>query len=657
MKKIILLLLFWVLKYALIFSQTVTFTPSNASISNPERGFYHQIETAQQATNFTPLSVSSMAALRTGHTVNGTTVMLPVTLVFRLYYINDFINSDFTTAYLDNIRTDMTAARNAGVKLILRFAYSNQNTISPFNASKTQILRHISQLRTIFQNDNDVIATVQMGFLGSWGENFTTTGFGIPALTSTNWQDRKDVFDALLAAVPSNRAVQVRSPNMKQKFVDGITAPITSTAQNARIGHHNDCLLADYTDVGTFNNYSTDTPDTTTFKVYLQVDAARDVVVGGETCGGSYANAKCVSAGGQAENELSRFHYSFINADWSPAVLGNWTACLDDISKRLGYRFVLQTATYPTFATNNSTINIQFGVKNEGYAVPFNPRKAEFILQNTTTTTKYYAAIASNPKQWQVGATTSINETFCLNTVPNGTYDLFLNLPDLATTLRTNPNYSIQCANTSVWQPSTGYNKFSLATSQQIVVSGSGSSCATNLTKFLINSVLPLELIHFNGQLKDKKIGLNWTTANEKKVNKFDIERSIDGTNFIKIGELNAQNAAFNYLFFDEAPPQYKLLYYRLKMADLDGTTTFSKIISVDNLLINKDFKVFPNPVSNELIVENAKGKTIDIYDFLGRIIYTTINFENKNILELNELIHGIYFLKSGDKIVRFIKQ
>jgi Domain of unknown function (DUF4832)/Domain of unknown function (DUF4874)/Secretion system C-terminal sorting domain len=657
MKKTILLLSFLLLKSALVFSQTVTFTASNASIPNPERGFYHQIETAQQVANFSVLDITDMAALRSGHTVNGTTAMPPVTLVLRLYYIKDFINADFTTVYLDNIRADMTAARSAGVKLILRFAYSNQNTTSPFNASKAQILRHISQLRTIFQNYNDVIATVQMGFLGSWGENFTTTGFGIPALNATNWQDRKDVFDALLAAVPSDRTVQVRSPNMKQKFVDGIAAPITSTAQNARIGHHNDCLLADYTDVGTFNNYSTDTPDTTTFKAYLQVDAARDVVIGGETCGGTYANAKCLSAGGQAENELRRFHYSFINADWSPAVLGNWATCLDDISKRLGYRFVLQTATYPTSATNNSAINIQFGVKNDGYAVPYNPRKAEFVLQNTTTNTRYYAAIASNPQQWQVNATTPVNESFCLNTVPNGTYDLFLNLPDLATTLNTNPNYSIQCANTSVWQPTTGYNKFSLATSQRIVVSGSGSGCASNLTKFLTTSVLPLELIHFNGQLKDKKIELNWTTANEINAHKFEIERSINGEDFMKIGELNAQNKAFNYLFSDNETPQYKALYYRLKMVDLDGTATVSKIISVDNLLINKDLIVFPNPATNEFFVENAEGKTIDIYDFLGRIIYSKINEQKGNIIQLNGLINGVYFLKSGDKIAKFIRK
>jgi hypothetical protein len=656
MKKAILLLSFLFLKSVLVFSQTVTFSASNASIPNPERGFYHQIETSQQAASFSVLDANDMAALRSGHTVNGTTSMPPVTLVLRLYYINDFINSDFTTVYLDNIRADMAAARSAGVKLILRFAYANQNTTSPFNASKAQILRHISQLRTIFQNYNDVIATIQMGFLGSWGENFTTTGFGIPPLNSTNWQDRKAVFDALLSAVPADRTVQVRSPNMKQKFVDGIAAPTTSVAQNARIGHHNDCLLADYTDVGTFNNYSTDTPDTTTFKAYLQVDAARDVAVGGETCGGTYANAKCLSAGGQAENELRRFHYSFLNADWSPAVLGNWTPCLDDISKRLGYRFVLQTATYPTTATNNSPINIQFGVKNDGYAVPFNPRKAEFVLQNTTTNTRYYAAIASNSQQWQVNATTTVNESFCLNTVPNGTYDLFLNLPDLATALRTNPNYSIQCANTNVWQPTTGYNKFSLATSQRIVVSGSGSGCASNLTKFLTTSVLPIELINFNGQLIDNKIELNWTTANEINAHKFEIERSIDGNNFIKISELNAQNKAFNYYFLDEAPPQYKVLYYRLKMVDLDGTTTFSKIISVDNVLISKDLKVFPNPVSNELIVENAEGKTIDIYSVLGQLIYSTINNQKGNRIQLNGLVNGVYFFKSGDKIVRVIK-
>ncbi len=656
MKKIILFLIHLIAIPTIIFCQTVTFTQLTTPIPNPEKGFYTQMETAQQVANFSALDVNEMMALRAGHTVNGTSFMPPVTLVLRLYYINDFKTSDFTTAYLTNIRNDMTAARSAGVKLILRFAYSNQNTTAPFNASKAQILTHINQLKPIFQENKDVIATVQMGFIGAWGENFTTTGFGIPSLNATNWQDRKDVFDALLAAVPADRMVQVRSPNMKQKFVDGIAAPITSTAQNARIGHHNDCLLANYTDVGTYNNYSTDTPDTTTFKAYLQVDAARDVVVGGETCSnGTYINGKCVSAGGQTENELKRFHYSFINADWSPYDLVNWTSCLDDIAKRLGYRFVLENATYPTSAINNSAINIQFLVRNDGFAVPYNPRKAEFILKNTATSTPYYAKINANPNQWQVSTTTTVNESFCLNTVPNGTYDLYLNLPDLSPLLNTNPNYSIQLANTNVWESTTGYNKLSLNTNQRIVISGSGGTCAANLTKFLTNSVIPLELIGFYAQNKDKLIELNWITANENNVNKFEIERSIDGMNFTKIGELKAKNKAFNYLFLDEGTPQYnqsKILYYRLKIIDFDEKTTFSKVISVEMKELNT-LKIYPNPASNTLFIDNAKGKTIDIINVLGQIIYSQLNTQTINISELKQ---GIYFIKSGNNCVRFIK-
>lgn len=204
-----------------------------------------------------------------------------------------------------------------------------------------------------------------------------------------------------------------------------------------------------------------------------------------------------------------------------------------------------------------------FSVRNDGFATPYNQRKVEFILRNSTTNDRYYALVNADPRQWQVDATTTVNESFCLNSVPNGTYDVLLNLPDASPTIYTNPNYAIQLANTSVWESTTGYNKLSLNSNQRIVVSGSGGTCAANLTKFnSYSAVLPIELINFNAQNKDKLIQLNWTTINEDKINKFEIEQSIDGINFIKIGELKAHNKPSNYIFTDNTPLSIKRLIH-----------------------------------------------------------------------------------------------
>ena len=66
--------------------------------------------------------------------------------------------------------------REAGVKAIIRFAY-NQGPYpdSEPDASKAQILRHIEQLAPLLQNNADVIAWLEAGFIGAWGEWHTST--------------------------------------------------------------------------------------------------------------------------------------------------------------------------------------------------------------------------------------------------------------------------------------------------------------------------------------------------------------------------------------------------------------------------------------------------------------------------------------------------
>jgi len=46
--------------------------------------------------------------------------------------------------------------------------------------------------------------------------------------------------------------------------------------------------------------------------------------------------------------------------------------------------------------------------------------------------------------------------------MPNGEYELYLNLADPEETLYANPAYSVRLANKDVWEASTGYNKLNV---------------------------------------------------------------------------------------------------------------------------------------------------------------------------------------------------
>jgi hypothetical protein len=215
----------------------------------------------------------------------------------------------------------------------------------------------------------------------------------------------------------------------------------------SRLGHHNDCFLAGPDDFGTYENTAVEYP-------YLQAETTY-VAMGGETCGSNPPRSSCPTA----TSELAQFHWSFLNTDYEPTVLNSWNTggCLADVTKKLGYRFRLETGSYPATASSGGSLPVSLTVHNDGYATPFNPHTIELVLRNTSTGTNYKLAMSSDPRRWTAGASTTVSQTLTLPaSLPAGSYSLLLNLPDPL--LSTRPEYSIRLANQGTWDAASGMN-------------------------------------------------------------------------------------------------------------------------------------------------------------------------------------------------------
>jgi len=269
MKKLIYLLL--LLTMPLLRAQTtVNYTTSTADITNSERGFYSHTET--HSNSYSNLNQTSLNTLRTQG----------ISLILRVFYLEDFKTSNISAAYLTSIQNDLTKVRNSGLKCIIRFAYSDDDSDAVTTASKAQILSHLTQLTTVLQANEDVIFCLQFGNLGTWGENWRIEGtpaqteFGTEGnLTNAQYNNRKDVLEAFMNILP-NKKYQVRTPTFKQKFY-GLT-PLTGleNTNKGRVGNFNDCFLADYGSEG-YENQALEF-------IYLAQDT-KYTLMGGETCG------------------------------------------------------------------------------------------------------------------------------------------------------------------------------------------------------------------------------------------------------------------------------------------------------------------------------------------------------------------------------------
>lgn len=466
---------------------SIYYIEDEEDFANPERGFYVVGEGAPGN-----LSSEKLEKLRTEYSIKtrSANYALSVTLVYRDYLLGDFVDSDISEAYLTKIQEDFKAIRKAGLKAILRFAYINRSkkgdcpdgSICPpyGDAPKEIILKHIAQLEPILRENSDVIAVLQQGFIGIWGENYFTDYFGDASSNGDGvildhfWEDRNEVLKHLLDAMPKSRMVQVRTPQMKQRFVYGPKAPVTSApltskaafsqSDEARIGMHNDCFLASADDYGTYNdNGNSSSPSRSANEVlrkYFEADS-RYTAIGGETCDDAYSPQNDCAPFGHAEQEMAAMHYSYLNANYNNLVNNDWEeqGCMLNIKRKLGYRFVLEKAAFPSRIKSGNSFKTQIQLKNIGYASPFNPRDVELVLRNTKTNELTLLPLSVNVQHWSSGII-ELNRSVTLpKNLQEGQYELLLNLPDADSSLRNRPEYSIRFANINTWEPETGFNK------------------------------------------------------------------------------------------------------------------------------------------------------------------------------------------------------
>ncbi|HEY4334870.1 MAG TPA: DUF4832 domain-containing protein [Puia sp.] len=474
-------------------STNINYKEDTTDFPNPERGFYIPIGTS--ASHFKPLNAAALIPLfHTEHRQGKAHYTIHSTLLMREYTLDTFTSKPLSQAFLDALDRDLHTIREAGIKTILRFAYIDRTKTGdcpdvyhicpPYgDAPKAIVLQHIAQLKPLLQNNADVIAVLQEGFIGVWGENFYTDYFGDPGkngpgrIMDSSWNDRNDVLNALLDALPADRMIQVRTPQIKQKAVYGPGATIDSkpiaasqafnASAAARLGFHNDCFLASPDDYGTYYDYgSTNTPQkeaNAPLRQYLQADS-RYVPVGGETCDDAFSPQNDCSPAGHAEQEIASMHYSFLNSGYNNDVNNDWDSlgCMSSIRRRLGYRFVLKAGRFPATAAAGKPFSFTVQLDNAGYASPYNPRPVVLVFRNKTTGKEVAVATHADPRTWFSGSNNWSESLTLPADLPAGKYELLLSLPDPYASLAANPQYHLRLANKDAWEPATGYNRLAV---------------------------------------------------------------------------------------------------------------------------------------------------------------------------------------------------
>jgi hypothetical protein len=182
-------------------------------------------------------------------------------------------------------------------------------------------------------------------------------------------------------------------------------------------------------------------------------------------------------------------------------------------------------------------------------------------------------------------------------------------------------------------------------------------------------STLPVELISFSSDIKDRNVTLRWKTSKEINNKGFQVERTTDrnSNNWENIGFVKGKgnsNEANNYVYTDSKLSAGKYCY-RIKQEDYNGVYEYFNLSSVVEIKTPEKFSLsqnYPNPFNPatkiEFQISGQANVSLTVSDITGKTIATLVN---KNLqagfyqVDFNgsSLSSGTYFytLKAGDNV------
>ena len=196
------------------------------------------------------------------------------------------------------------------------------------------------------------------------------------------------------------------------------------------------------------------------------------------------------------------------------------------------------------------------------------------------------------------------------------------------------------------------YTPIEVANNGDIVVDGNWNNYETNFmvlsSKSEDNKRFSVLISNLSSNVDSVRLnlhGLPFTTSDTVKITKkiisdnyiFNTEETIvTGDSVLTINNINCPNPG--------------VLFYQFEKGTISSTSEMEP---------NNMISIYPNPASTFVQIESKKlkGKNIQILDVNAKTVKTIIASDEKQTININKLQKGIYFIKIGDTVQKFIKE
>ena len=173
-------------------------------------------------------------------------------------------------------------------------------------------------------------------------------------------------------------------------------------------------------------------------------------------------------------------------------------------------------------------------------------------------------------------------------------------------------------------------------------------------------TLLPIEWGHFTVEVVNNRVLLDWSTNTEENSSHFVIHRGNRLGYFSPLAELptSHNSSRARYYSFTDSLPSSGINYYRLQHVDIDGSYSFSPIVSAYIETVSP--QVYPNPVSTEQSLfirgETVGQLNVKLVDMQGRMVRQASWTDNGNTtheMDIEGLAPGLYVavIESANKV------
>jgi len=175
------------------------------------------------------------------------------------------------------------------------------------------------------------------------------------------------------------------------------------------------------------------------------------------------------------------------------------------------------------------------------------------------------------------------------------------------------------------------------------------------------NPALGLHLLDFTAARATTGAQITWKTENEANYTNFSVERSIDKGLTFNVLTGFVSNSLGTYSFLDKNPlPTAD--QYRLKLVDLNGTVTYSKVVTLmygnlSNTIAVNNIALYPNPATGTINLSIDQNTTapinnvntsydIEIMSTSGSVVRSAISSQPSWQNNISNLMPGTYIVE-----------